>query len=131
MLISSENPLFPITINDYPKLFDYVLTSEGLKFYQILRRQYVLGKELSLDEYNKLRLLCIYYAAANRNTKEVSFWQDLCITLDENGIPEKNMYQSKEDLISKLLIVKNPSYQSGLYRKHTDYVKNNFKSKDN
>lgn len=130
MLISSENPFYPIEINEYPKLFDYVLTAEGLKFYQTLRRQYVLGKDLSHDAYNKLRLLCIYYATANRNTKEVSFWQDLCVTLDEKGIYEKNMFQSKENLIIQSLIIKNPSYQSGLYRNYTQYLKNNFKSKN-
>ncbi|QUC65665.1 hypothetical protein NsoK4_03695 [Nitrosopumilus sp. K4] len=128
--MSSENPLYPIDIDDYPKLFDYVLTAEGLKFYQNLRRQYVLGKDLTLDDYNKLRLLCVYYATANRNVQEVSFWQDLCVTLDGKGIYEKNMFQSKEDLINKSLIIKNPSYQSGLYRNYTEYVKNNFKTGD-
>ncbi|WP_281361062.1 hypothetical protein [Nitrosopumilus cobalaminigenes] len=41
-------------MNDYPKLFDYVLTSDGLVFFQSLKRKYVLGKEMALDEYNKL-----------------------------------------------------------------------------
>lgn len=127
MLEFSKNPLYPIDVDDYPKLFDYVLTTEGLKFYQDLRRRYILGKDLKLDDYNKLRLLCIYYSAANRNIAEVSFWQDLCVTLDEKGIVEQNMYESKNDLIKKSLIVQNPNYQSGLYRKHTQYVKNNFK----
>lgn len=124
-----KNPLFPIKLDDYPKLFDYVLTADGLKYYQSLKRKYVLGKDLSLDDYNKLRLLCIYYATANRNIEEVSFWQDLCVTLDSNGIFEKNMFQSKEDFMNKSLITKNPSYQPGLYRKHTEYVKNNFETR--
>jgi len=83
---------------------------------------------MSLDEYNKLRLLYIYYATANKNPKEVHAWQDICITLDERGIFERQMYQSKEDLKDKSLITKNPQYQSGLYRMHTEYIKN-FKSK--
>ena len=128
-MFSSENPLFPIDLDDYPKLFDYVLTADGLKHYQNLKRQYVLGKDLSLDNYNKLRLLSVYYATANRNAKEVSFWQDLCVALDGKGIFEKNMFHSKEDLINKSLIIKNPLYKSGLYRKHTEYVKNNFKTR--
>ena len=101
------NPLFPVKIDDYPKLFDYVLTADGLIYFQSLKRKYVLGKEMILDEYNKLRLLYVYYATANRNSKEVFAWQDICITLDEKGIFEKNMYQSKEDLKNKLLILKN------------------------
>ena len=126
----SQNPLYPIDVDDYPKLFDYVLTKDGLIFFQKLRRKYLLGKDMSLDEYNKLRLLYVYYATANRNPDEVSLWQDLCITLDNKRIFEKNMLHSKEDLIKKSLIDLNPNYESGLYRKHTEYVKNNFKTKN-
>jgi hypothetical protein len=71
----------------------------------------------------------VYYATANRNFKEVFAWQDICITLDEEGIFEKEMYQSKEDLINKSLIVENPNYQSGLYRKYIEFVKENMNSK--
>ena len=127
--MNSENPLYPIDIEDYPKLFDYVLTSDGLVYFQTLKRNYVLGKEMTLDEYNKLRLLYVYYATANRNAKEVFAWQDICITLDDKGIFEKDMFQSKEDLKNKLLVVPNPNYQSGLYRKYTEFVKENMKSK--
>lgn len=123
------NPLFPVKIDDYPKLFDYVLTAEGLIYFQSLKRRYVLGKELVLDEYNKLRLLYVYYATANRNPQEVFVWQDICITLDDEGIFEKDMYQSKEDLKNNLLITENPNYRSGLYRIYTEHVKKkmNFK----
>ena len=122
-----DNPLFPIDVDDYPKLFDYVLTTDGLIYFQTLKRKYLLGKDLLLDEYNKLRLLYVYYATANRNVKEVSVWQDICITLDDQGIFEKNMYQSKEDLKRKSLIVSNPQYQSGLYRQYVEYVKEHMK----
>jgi hypothetical protein len=125
----AKNPLFPIDVDDYPKLFDYVLTAEGLVFFQILKRNYILGKEMTLDEYNKLRLMYVYYATANRNTKEVFSWQDICMTLDDRGIFEKDMFNSKEDLKNKSLIAENPNYQSGLYRKYTDFVKENMNSK--
>ena len=36
---------------------------------------------MTLDEYNKLRLLYVYYATANRNAHEVFAWQDICILL--------------------------------------------------
>ena len=95
-MINSDNPLYPIDLDDYPKLFDYVLTADGLVYFQTLKRNYILGKDLSLDEYNKLRLLYVYYATANRNPKEVSVWQDICITLDDKGIFEKTcIYQKK------------------------------------
>ncbi len=124
-----KNPLHPIEINDFPKLFDYVLTAKGLVFFQSLKRNHVLGKHMTQDEYNKLRLLYVYYATANRNVSEVFVWQDLCITLDAKGILEKEMFQSKEDLKNKQLITENPNYVSGLYRKYTEFVKDKLNSK--
>lgn len=124
-----DNPLYPIDIDDYPKLFDYVLTADGLVYFQSLRRDYVLGKNMTQDEYNKLRLLYVYYATANRNCSEVFAWQDLCVTLDNKGIVEREMFQSKEDLKNKNLVTENPNYVSGLYRKYTEFVKDNTKFK--
>ena len=118
-----KNPLHPIKLDDYPKLFDFVLTVKGLSYFQELKGKYFLRKKLSLDEYNKLRLLYVYYATANRNIEEVSMWQKICISLDEKGIFEKNMHASKNDLILQSLIIKNPEYQEGLYKTHIDFVK--------
>ena len=112
---------------DTKGFFDYVLTSNGLIYFQTLKRKYLQGKEMTLDEYNKIRLLYVYYATANRNGAEVFAWQDICITLDEKGIFEKDMFLSKEDLKNKSLIIENPHYQSGLFRKYTEHVKENMK----
>jgi hypothetical protein len=125
----SKNPLYPIPLDGYPKIFDYVLSTTGLVYFHTLKRNYVLGRKLNLDEYNKLRLLQVYYATANRNSKEVFAWHDICKTLDDQGIFEKDTYPSKEDLKDKLLIVINPKYQPGLYRKHIEFVKEKMNSK--
>ncbi len=53
----------------------------------------------------------------------------VCKYLDDQGIFEKHMYQSKEDLKNKSLIVVNPKYQSGLYRKHIDFLKKKMNTK--
>jgi len=91
MSSDQKNPLCPIEINEYSKLFDYVLSKQGLIYFQTLKRNYILGKDMSLDEYDKLRLMHVYYATANRNPQEVSTWQDICITLDGKGILEKGI----------------------------------------
>jgi len=120
---SEEDPLHPIKLDDYPKLFDFVLTPQGLRYFQELKRKYFLRKKLTLDEYNKLRLLYVYYATGNRNIEEVSMWQKMCINLDEQRIFEKNMYASKKDLIQQSLIIENPEYVEGLYKTHIDFIK--------
>ena len=94
---SENDPFYPIKINDYPKLFDYVVTAEGLIYFEKLKRKYFLQKKLTLDEYNKLRLLYVYYASANRNAGEVSMWQKLCTSLDEQGFTEKICFHQNKD----------------------------------
>ncbi len=123
MHINNDNPLHPIKLDEYQKLFDFVLTAQGLVYFNVLKRRYFLRKKLNVDEYNKLRLLYIYYATANRNVDEVSMWQKICASLDEQGVFEKNMFASKEDLIQQSLIIKNPEYQEGLYKTHIDFIK--------
>ncbi len=71
----------------------------------------------------------MYHTTANRNPKDVFAWQDICITLDDKGIFEKDMYPSKEGLKNKLLITPNPNYQFCLYRKYAEYVKEKMKSR--
>ena len=129
MSSDQKNPLYPIKIDEYSKLFDCVLTKWGLIYFQTLKRNYILGKDMSLDEYNKLRLLYVYYATANRNPHEVFAWQDICITLDDKGIFENGTFSSKEDLKNKSLIMKNPYYESGLYSKYVEYIKENMNFK--
>ena len=119
-----KDPLHPIDIEDYPKLFDYVLTAEGLVYFNKLKRNYFLQKQMTEDEYNKLRLLYIYYSTANKNTEEVAMWKKICASLDEKGIFEKNMYLSKQELIKQGLILVNPNYAEGLYKRHIDFLKN-------
>ena len=122
MHVNEDNPLHPIKLDDYPKLFDFVLTEKGLVYFNVLKRKYFLRKKSTLDEYNKFRLLYVYYATANRNVEEVSMWQKICVSLDEQGIFEKSMFASKEDLIQQSLIVKNPEYWEGLYT-NIDFIK--------
>lgn len=121
---NEEDPLHPIQIIDYPKLFDYVLTAKGLVYFNSLKREYFLQRKLTQDQYNKLRLLYVYYATANKNINEVSMWQKICVSLDEKKIFEKNMYYSREDLIKQSLIIPNPYYEPGLYKTHVDFIKN-------
>ena len=123
MEINENDPLHPITLDDYPKLFDYVLTAKGLVYFQELKRKYFLGKNLTLDEHNKIRLLYVYYATANRNMPEVTMWQKICTSLDQQGVLEKNMLVSKENLVQQSLIIKNPEYVEGLYKTHIDFIK--------
>lgn len=49
-----KNPLYPVIIDDYAKLFDQVLSADALLYFQTLKRKHVLGREMLLDKYNKL-----------------------------------------------------------------------------
>jgi len=93
-------------------------------YFNQLKRNYFLQKQLTIDEYNKLRLLYIYYSTANKNTEEVSMLKKICVALDEKGIFEKDMCLSKQDLINQGFILENPDYSPGLYKIHIDFLKN-------
>lgn len=54
---------------------------------------------------------------------EVTMWQKICASLDQQGVLEKNMLASKENLIQRSLIIKNPEYIEGLYKTHIDFIK--------
>ena len=54
---------------------------------------------------------------------EVTMWQKICTSLDQQGVLEKNMLVSKENLVQQSLIIKNPEYVEGLYKTHIDFIK--------
>ena len=41
---NETDPLHPIKFDDSPKLFDFVLTTTGLSYFQKLKRKYFLQK---------------------------------------------------------------------------------------
>ena len=49
MKSEQKNPLHPIDIDDYPKLFDYVLTAQGLVYFQTLKRKYIVYASFKLS----------------------------------------------------------------------------------
>ena len=54
MRSDQKNPLPSIDIDNYLKLFDYILTAKDLVYFQTLKRKSILGQEMILGEYNKL-----------------------------------------------------------------------------
>ena len=102
MKSDQKNPLHPIDIDNYPKLFDYVLLQRFSIFLNFEKKIY-FSTHMILDEYNKLWLFYICYITINRNLNEY--------------------------LKNKLLIVNNHQYFLGLYKQHIDNVKENFNSK--
>ncbi len=67
-----DNVYYPVTKNNYHKLFEYVITIDGLKVFHELKRQFIMDdKSLTPTELLKLGMLWNSYASTNRNKKEM------------------------------------------------------------
>lgn len=110
-----ENPYYPVAIEDYPKLFDFELTSKGFIYFERLKKEWS-SNELSDKECLYLSMLHLAYATAMKSVKECKNWQAYMfligkkIDLDNSGI--------KETLIQMGCIIDNPEYSPKLYKTH-------------
>ena len=67
-----DNIYYPVTKNNYHKLFEYVITIDGLKVLHELKRQFIRDdKSLTPTELLKLGKLWNTYASTNGNMKEM------------------------------------------------------------
>lgn len=67
-----DNVYYPVTKNNYHKLFEYVITVEGLKVFNELKRRFIRDdKSLTSIELLKLGKLWNTYASTNGNVKEM------------------------------------------------------------
>lgn len=105
------NVFYPITKKNLHKLNKFVITVDGLKYFNELRRKFIRDdSSLTLTELANLGQLWLHYAATNRNPQEVTEWDNYIfrvankvdllhekITLRKNGfiIPNKE-YDPKQ-----------------------------------
>lgn len=111
-----DNPYYPVDLSDYPNLFDFSITENGIVYLNRLRKEYNDGNELSEDEYLYLSMLNLGYAVLKKSVEECHSWQEYLynigdkVNLDKTGI--------KERLMQMGCITENPSYNPKLYKSH-------------
>jgi len=110
-----ENPYYPVGIEDYPKLFDFQLTSKGFIYFERLKKEWSTG-ELSDKECLYLGMLHLAYATAMKNVKECKNWQAYMFLIGEKVDLDNS--EIKITLIQMGCIEDNPDYNPKLYKSH-------------
>lgn len=116
MMKIQSNPYYPVPIDQYSELFDFVLTQNGMIYFERLKKEYDEGNDLSEDEKLYLSTLHLAYATMKKSVKECHEWQAYMFLIGE----EVNIDKSgiKENLKSMNCIADNPNYNPKLYKSH-------------
>ena len=116
MMKIAENPYYPVPIEEYPQLFDFNITPEGIIYFERLKDELSSGNELSENELLYLCLLHLAFATSKKSIEECHNWQEFVfkigksVDLDKPGI--------KETLKQMGCIIDDPNYNPKLYKSH-------------
>lgn len=110
-----ENPYYPVSISQYPDMFDFELTKKGLVYFERLKKEWSEG-ELSDRECLYLGMLHLAYATAMKSIKECKNWQAYMFLIGEKIDLECS--DTKTELKQMGCITDNPNYNPKLYKSH-------------
>jgi hypothetical protein len=116
MMKIAENPYYPVPIEEYPKLFDFNITPEGLIYFERLKNELSSRNELSENESLYLCLLHLAYATSVKSVEECHNWQEFIFKIGKNVDLDKP--RIKETLKQMGCIVDDLNYNPKLYKSH-------------
>lgn len=111
----SENPYYPVPIDEYPKLFDFQITPNGKIYFERLKKQWS-SEEISDTECLYLSILHLGYATSIRDVKECHSWQAYMFLIGKRL--DLDDFKIKETLKQMGCITDNPNYNPKLYKSH-------------
>ena len=94
MMKIQSNPYYPVPIEQYSELFDFVLTQNGMTYFERLKKEYDTGNDLSEDEKLYLSTLHLAYATMKKSVQECHEWQAYIfrigegVNIDKSGIKD-------------------------------------------
>lgn len=107
-----DNPVFPVRVEDYDKLSEFVITVKGLEQLHELKRLVLMGNA-TLEDKTLLERLLEIYALTNPSKERMRDWKDHIDWYMRDLM--KCRYQP--DLEQEGLAIKNENYDSK-YRKY-------------
>lgn len=110
-----ENPFFPVPVDEYTKLYDFAITSNGLVYLDRLRNEFLSGG-MPEDKCMHLILLSLADSVSKRSIEAYHDWQELLHALD--GKVDLDKPGIKETLIQMGCIEDNQDYNPKLYKSH-------------
>ncbi len=118
--------LYPIPLNDYPKLLRYKVSEKGIYFIEdLIREIFVEHKELSLNKLTQLGLLLkTYICQTKRVDEEVMFQEISDRARNLGGVETREIKAILKRLMMRDLISPNPQYDPriaiGIHHKDID-----------
>jgi len=104
--------LYPIALNDYPKLLRYKVSEKGIYLIEdLIREMYVEQKDLSLNKLTQLGLLLKTYICQSKRVDEEVMFQDISNRARKlGGIETLEIKEILQRLMMRDLIGPNPHY---------------------
>lgn len=104
--------LYPIPLDDYPKLLRYKVSERGIFYIEdLIREIYVEKKQLSLNKLTQLGLLLKTYICQTKRIDEEVLFQDISERARKLGGVDTNFIKSTlQSLMMRDMICSNPQY---------------------
>lgn len=104
--------LYPIALDDYPKLLRYRVSEKGIYYIEdLVREMYVEQKELSLNKLTQLGLLMKTYICQSKRVDEEVMFQDISSRARKlGGVEPHEIKEILQRLMMRDLIGSNPQY---------------------
>ncbi len=104
--------LYPIALDDYPKLLRYKVSEKGIYYIEDLMREiYVERKELSLNKLTQLGLLLKTYICQSKRIDEEVLFQEISEKARQlGGIETSEIKKILQRLMMRDMIGPNPQY---------------------
>ena len=107
-----EGKLYPIPIDDYPKLLRYKVTPQGINYIEDLMREiYVEKRTLSKNKITQLGILLKTYVCQTKRIEDEVLFQQVSKKAKKYGTPDAGfIIECINFLIMKGLVLSNPYY---------------------
>lgn len=104
--------LYPIALDDYPKLLRYKVSEKGIYYIEdLIREMYVEQNELSLNKLTQLGLLMKTYICQTKRVDEEVMFQDISNRARKlGGVETHEIKEILQRLMMRDLIGPNPLY---------------------
>ena len=104
--------LYPIALDDYPKLLRYKVSEKGIYYIEdLIREIYVEQKDLSLNKLTQLGLLLKTYICQSKRVDEEVMFQDISNRARKlGGVGTPEIKETLQRLMMRDLIGPNPKY---------------------
>lgn len=111
-----ENPYHPVRRRDYPRLFEFRITRDGITYFERLKKEWDEGADLKDRQCLYLSVLHMAYAVYMKSPEECKRWQAFMFIVGETA--NRHTSEIEAELTQMGCIEGNSQYNPKLYKSH-------------